>query len=77
MLPSLGRLFLILGVIFLIVGGIFYLASRINIPLGKLPGDIIVQGKNLTCILPLATSLILSIILTIILNLVIRFMGRK
>jgi hypothetical protein len=77
MVPNLGRIFLIIGVIFLIIGGIFYLASRLNIPLGKLPGDIIIQGKNLTCIIPLATSIILSILLSIILTLFSRFVGRK
>ncbi len=77
MVPSLGRIFLILGIVFLILGGIFYLASRVNIPLGKLPGDIVIQGKNLTCIVPLATSILLSIILTLVLNFIIRFMGRK
>lgn len=77
MLSSLGRIFLIIGVIFLIVGGLFYLASRLNIPLGKLPGDIVLQGKNLTCIFPLATSIILSILLTIIMALLSRFIGRK
>jgi hypothetical protein len=77
MLPSLGRIFLIIGVIFLVVGGLFYLASRLNIPLGKLPGDIVLQGKNLTCIIPLATSILLSILLTIILTIFSRFVGRK
>jgi hypothetical protein len=77
MLPNLGKLFLIIGVIFLVVGAIFYLASRLNIPLGKLPGDIIIQGKNLTCIIPLATSILLSILLSIILTLFSRFGGRK
>jgi hypothetical protein len=77
MLPNLGRIFLIIGVIFLIMGGLFYLASRVNIPLGKLPGDIVIQGKNLTCIIPLATSIILSILLSIILTLFSRFVGRK
>jgi Protein of unknown function (DUF2905) len=77
MLPNLGRIFLIIGVIFLIMGGLFYLASRVNIPLGKLPGDIVLQGKNLTCIIPLATSIILSILLSIILTLFSRFVGRK
>ncbi len=77
MLPSLGRIFLILGIVFLILGGLFFLASRVNIPLGKLPGDIVIQGKNLTCIVPLATSILLSIILTLVLNFIIRFMGRK
>jgi hypothetical protein len=77
MLPSLTRIFLIIGVIFLVLAGLLYLASRINIPLGKLPGDFVFQGKNITCILPLATSIILSIALSVILTIISRFMGRK
>ncbi len=77
MVPSLGKIFLIIGVIFLVIGAIFYLASRLNIPLGKLPGDLVIQGKNLTCIIPLATSIVLSILLSIILTLFSRFAGRK
>jgi hypothetical protein len=77
MLPNFARIFIILGVIFLITGVIFYAASRINLPLGKLPGDIIIQGKNMTCFIPLATSIILSILLSLILTLFARFIGRK
>jgi hypothetical protein len=77
MLPSLARIFLIIGVIFLVVGGLFYLASRLNLPLGRLPGDIQIQGKGFTCIFPLATSILLSILLSIILTLFSRFIGRK
>ncbi|NJD60083.1 MAG: DUF2905 domain-containing protein [Anaerolineales bacterium] len=77
MFPNFARIFLILGIIFLVIGGIFYLASRINLPLGKLPGDIVIQGKNMTCFIPLATSIILSILLSLILTLFSRFIGRK
>ena len=77
MLPSLTRIFLIIGVIFLVLAGLLYLASRINIPLGKLPGDFVFQGKNITCILPLVTSIILSIAFSVILTLISRFMGHK
>ncbi|MFZ0534836.1 MAG: DUF2905 domain-containing protein [Anaerolineales bacterium] len=77
MLPSLARIFLIIGVIFLVVGGLFYLASRLNLPLGRLPGDIQIQGKGFTCIFPLATSILISILLSIILTLFSRFIGRK
>ena len=77
MLPSLSKIFLIIGVIFLVLAGISYMASRINIPLGKLPGDLVIQGKNMTCILPLATSILLSIVLSIILTLISRFTGHK
>jgi len=77
MLLSIAKIFLILGVIFLVVGGLLYLASRLNLPLGKLPGDIRIESKNITCLFPLATSIILSIILTVVLSLLARFMGRK
>ena len=77
MLSSLARIFLIIGVIFLVVGGLFYLAERINLTLGKLPGDFQIQGKGFTCIIPLATSILLSIILSIILTLFSRIIGRK
>lgn len=77
MVPSLGRIFLIIGVIFLVMAAIFFLATRLNIPLGKLPGDLVIQGKNLTCIIPLATSIVLSIVLSILLTLFSRFVGRK
>ncbi len=77
MLPSLARIFVIIGVIFLVIGGLFYLAERINLPLGRLPGDFQIQGKGFTCIFSLATSILLSILLSIILTLFSRFIGRK
>ena len=77
MLASIARIFLIIGVIFLVVGGLFYLAARFNLPLGKLPGDFQIQGKNFTCFFPLVTSILLSILLSVILTLFSRFIGRK
>jgi hypothetical protein len=77
MLPNLGKAFLIIGVIFLVIGGLLYIAGRINLPLGRLPGDFQIQGKGFTCFIPLATSILLSILLSIILMLFSRFIGRK
>jgi hypothetical protein len=77
MFPSLSKILVIVGIVFLVLAGIVYLAGRINLPLGKLPGDITIQGKNLTCFIPLATSIILSILLSVVLTIISRFMGRK
>jgi len=77
MLPTFAKIFLIIGVVFLVIGGLLYLASRLNLPLGRLPGDFTFQGKGYTCIIPLATSILLSIVLSIILTLLSRFIGRK
>jgi hypothetical protein len=74
---SLARWLIILGLLFILIGGIVYLVSKTGIPLGRLPGDIRIVRENITCIFPLATTIILSILLTIILNLVFRIFGSK
>jgi hypothetical protein len=66
------RIFFLLGLLLLVIAGVLYLADRFGIPLGRLPGDIRIQRGNLTCIFPLATTILLSIGLTILLNLIIR-----
>jgi hypothetical protein len=76
-MENLARLLMVFGVILLILGGLIYLFAKLElpldrIPLGNLPGDIRYSGKNITCLIPIATSIVISIILTIILNIIIR-----
>ena len=61
--PHIGKLLIITGVIIAAVGGLFLLAGKLPW-LGKLPGDIVIQRKNFTFYLPLATSILLSVIVT-------------
>ncbi len=75
-MTSLARVLVILGLILIVLGGLVYLAARINLPLGRLPGDIRIQGNNFTCLFPLATSIILSILLTVILNIIVRILNK-
>ena len=74
---QLAKILVISGAVLIVAGGLVYLFSRIGIPLGRLPGDIRIQGNTMTCLIPLATSLLLSILLTILINLFIRIVGRK
>ncbi len=67
---DIGKILIIAGLVLLIAGIIFILYPRL--PLGKLPGDIIIKKGSFTFYFPLATSIIISIILTII----IYFIGR-
>jgi Zn-dependent protease with chaperone function len=67
----IGRILLITGVILILAGAIFILLNRLSL-FGTLPGDLFITKKNVTIILPLATSLFISIVVTIILNLVLR-----
>jgi hypothetical protein len=51
---------------------VLVLFGRMNIPLGRLPGDIVYRGKNTTFYFPLATSILLSVVLSVVLY----FIGR-
>ena len=67
---ELGKLLLFAGLILVAGGLILMLFGRTNLPLGRLPGDIIYRGKNMTFYFPLATSILLSVVLSVILYLV-------
>ncbi|MBS1249500.1 MAG: hypothetical protein MAG431_01080 [Chloroflexi bacterium] len=75
-LMNIARLLAILGVIILLAAAIFYAFARLDLPFGRLPGDMRIERENFTCIFPLATSLILSVILTILLNLLVKLFRR-
>ena len=74
-LETAGRLLLIVGGALLLLGGLVWLLSKIPFT-GRLPGDIWIERPGFTCLVPIASSVILSIALTIILNIVIRITNR-
>ncbi|HEU5415603.1 MAG TPA: DUF2905 domain-containing protein [Candidatus Angelobacter sp.] len=65
-MADLGKLLLLLGGIIIVIGAVLLVAGRYHLPLGRLPGDFVVRGKNSVFYFPLATSIILSIILSLI-----------
>jgi H+/Cl- antiporter ClcA len=67
---DLGKLLVFLGGTIVIVGLLLVLLGRTNLPLGRLPGDIVYRGKNTTFYFPLATSILLSVVLSILLYVV-------
>jgi hypothetical protein len=69
----IARFIIILGIVLIVIGGLLYLAGRLNLPLGRLPGDIRIGSGNATCVIALGTSILLSIVLTVLLNLIGRF----
>jgi hypothetical protein len=64
---DLGKLLVLLGGIILVVGLALILIGRTNLPIGRLPGDIIYRGKNTSFYFPLASSILLSVVLSIVL----------
>ena len=71
-MENLARYLVIGGVVLILLGGGFYLAARLGLPLGRLPGDIHIEGKNGSFYFPVVTSIVLSLVLTIVLNVIVR-----
>lgn len=72
----IGR-YLVLGGIILFLAGVgIYLTAKFGLPLGRLPGDIRIQGENGTFFFPLASSILVSVALSIVLNLVVKLMKK-
>ena len=65
--PDLGRLVLVIGVVLVVVGGLSLLGVRL--PIGRLPGDIAIEGKSGGFYFPIATMIVASLILTLLWNL--------
>jgi hypothetical protein len=74
-MEPLGRLLIVVGAVLLLLGLLVVLAGRLPW-LGRLPGDIRIERDGFSCMVPVATSLILSLLLTIVLNVVIRLFRR-
>ena len=72
-MTDLGKLLVIVGGFVVLVGLLLVLAGRVNLPIGRLPGDIVYKGKNTTFYFPIVTSILLSVILSAIMY----FVGRS
>jgi len=61
---------LIMGLVLAAVGAALLIGGKLG--LGKLPGDVTIERRNVTFYFPLATSIIVSLVLTLLLNLWLR-----
>jgi hypothetical protein len=75
-MESIARYLIIGGVVLILIGGGIYLASKFGIQLGRLPGDIRMEGENGSFYFPVTTSILISVILTIVLNIISRFLNK-
>jgi len=78
-LQVLARLLLIAGLVLVVAGGLFFVLSRLyprtgtlQLGLPRLPGDILIQRRNLVVFIPIVSALLLSLVLTIVFNLLLR-----
>jgi hypothetical protein len=69
---DLGKTLVLIGLLIAAAGIVLMLLGRTNLPLGRLPGDILYRGKHTTFYFPLATSIVVSLVLSVVLY----FVGR-
>jgi hypothetical protein len=62
----MGRLIINAGILLVVVGLIIILGERVGIRLGRLPGDIRIEGRGGGFYFPIVTCLLLSAILSAI-----------
>jgi hypothetical protein len=65
-MADLGKALLVLGGVILLVGAVLLLAGRFNLPLGRLPGDIVYRGRNSVFYFPIVTCILISVVLSLI-----------
>jgi ribose/xylose/arabinose/galactoside ABC-type transport system permease subunit len=75
-LSSLGKWIATLGLMLIVLGGLVWLLGKTGLPLGRLPGDIRIEGEKMSCYVPIVTMVLLSVLLTIVINAIIRLLNR-
>lgn len=75
-METIARYLMLGGIALFLIGGGVYLAAKLGIPLGRLPGDIRIEGENGTFYFPLASSILVSVVLTILLNVIFRLIRK-
>lgn len=64
-MEQVGRMLILFGMVLVAVGLVLSVGTRL-LPLGRLPGDIVIRRDGFTLYFPLMTSIVLSLILTLV-----------
>jgi len=62
----MGQTLIVLGLVLVVAGLVVSWGGRLPIRLGRLPGDIVIRGKNGAFYFPVVTCLIVSVVLTFV-----------
>jgi hypothetical protein len=62
----MGRLLIYAGILLVIVGLVILLGERMGIRLGRLPGDIRIEGRRGGFYFPIVTCLLVSAVLSLV-----------
>ncbi len=74
--PSVGKYIILIGAVIVLIGLVVYFFGDRLSWLGRLPGDIRIEGKNGGGFyFPIVTCIVVSILLNLIIVLIRRFFG--
>jgi hypothetical protein len=59
-----AKLLIIFGVVLIVIGLLWQVGGRF-LPLGRLPGDIVVEKENMRFYFPIVTCIVISILLSL------------
>ena len=74
-MKSFGLILILTGGAIALLGAILLLVDKVPF-LGRLPGDIRVEGRNTSFYFPIVTCVVISIVLTLILNVVLKLLRK-
>ena len=69
-LREFGKSLILLGLVVAGLGGVLFLGARLPLRLGRLPGDIAIQGRRGSFYFPIVTCILLSAGLTLVMWLI-------
>ena len=72
-LRETGKLLIVLGMVLAGVGALLAFGGRLPFRLGRLPGDIVYQGRNGSFYFPVVTYRLLSLVLSLLMWIVNHF----
>jgi len=73
-MASVPKFLIMSGIVLILVGVFWYVGGRL-LPLGKLPGDILIQKSNFRLSFPIVSCLIISIVVSLLISF-IRFLEK-
>ena len=63
---DVGKILVVIGLGIAGLGALIWLAGKIGLPLGRLPGDIRIDRDNFKFYFPLTTCILISLVLTLV-----------
>ena len=59
---SIGRFLIVAGLALVALGVLFVIFERLNLPVGRLSGDVVWRSRNTTVYFPIVTCIVLSLL---------------